>query len=138
MLCCMLHHVMPNSHGSPHTTRRSCLCRVGRCELSWPDRLHSVRPMRSASECVQRSHCAARHTPTLNAVQTITPDTTQTVLSVSCLVCWCELDDCCERVQTSSFLSATVPSCRGNPVRTAEADATRTRQFSRVWRVGVN
>ena len=26
--------VMPNSHRPPHTTRRSCLCRVRRCELS--------------------------------------------------------------------------------------------------------
>ena len=36
----------------------------------------------------------------------------KTVLSVSCLVCRCELDDCSERVQTSNFLSATVLSCR--------------------------
>jgi len=32
--------VMSNSHRPPDTTRRSCLCRVGRCELSletvWP------------------------------------------------------------------------------------------------------
>jgi len=35
-----------------------------------------------------------------------------TVVSVSCLVCRCELDDCSERVQTSDFLSATVLSFR--------------------------
>ena len=27
-------HLMPNSHRLPDTTKRSCLCRVGRCELS--------------------------------------------------------------------------------------------------------
>ena len=36
----------------------------------------------------------------------------KTVLSVSCLVCQCEMDDCAKRVQTSSFLSATVFSRR--------------------------
>ena len=38
----------------------------------------------------------------------------KTVLSVSCLVRQCELDNCSERVQISNtnFLSATVLSCR--------------------------
>ena len=36
----------------------------------------------------------------------------KTVLSVSCRVCRCELDDWCERVQTSDSLSATVLSWR--------------------------
>ena len=45
---------MPNSHCRPDRTRRSCLCRVRRCELT-------AGQVRSASECVQRSHCAARH-----------------------------------------------------------------------------
>ena len=53
---------------------------------------------RSASGGRTDSTCAARHTPTLNAV-----------------VCRCELDDCSERVQTSNFLSATVLS---SPKRT--------------------
>jgi len=30
--------IMLNSHRPPDTTRRSCLCRVWRCELSRPDR----------------------------------------------------------------------------------------------------
>jgi len=30
--------LMPNSRRPPDTTRRSCLCRVRRCELSRPDR----------------------------------------------------------------------------------------------------
>ena len=34
------------------------------------------------------------------------------VLSVSCLACQCELDDCFECVQTSNFPSAAVLSCR--------------------------
>ena len=42
-----------------------------------------------------------------------------------CLVWRCELGDCSERVQTSNFLSWVV----GNPIDTAEADATQTRQF---------
>ena len=45
---------MPSSHCPPDRTRRSCLCRVRRCELT-------AGQVRSASECVQRSHCAARH-----------------------------------------------------------------------------
>jgi len=36
----------------------------------------------------------------------------KTVLSVSCLVCRCELGDCSGSVRTSNFLSATVLSCR--------------------------
>jgi len=62
----------------------------------------------------------------------------KTVLSVSCLVWRCELYDCSERVQTSDFLSATVLRCRGNPIHTADADATQTRQFCRVRRGAVN
>ena len=34
--------------------------------------------------------------------------------------------------------SATVFGVVGNPVHTVEADATRTRQFCRVWRGGAN
>jgi len=36
-------------------------CLVWRCELT-------AGQVRSASECVQRSHCAARYTPTQNAL----------------------------------------------------------------------
>ena len=141
---------MPNSHRPPDTTRRSCLCRARRCELSletvWRSlksqpidhtAVHSVltfswrttslrgvaarrsclpglrrggggrqagaavlsclvwrcelttRQVRSASECVRRSHCAARHTPTqtrhrthlsgcqADSIHTVTPDTTK-------------------------------------------------------------
>ena len=89
-------------------------CLVWRCELT-------SGQVRSASECVRRSHCAARYTPTtqnalvgwwgrLNSHRHTRHD--KTVQSVSCLVCRCELDNCSERVQTSSFLSATVLSCR--------------------------
>jgi len=68
------------------------------------------------------SACAAQHTPTLNAHFGRSPvGPTQShrcirqdkmVLSMSCLVCRCELDDCSERIQTSDFLSVTVLSCR--------------------------
>ena len=93
--------------------RRSCLrrggggrqagaavlsCLVWRCELT-------AGQVRSASECVQRSHCSAGHTPTqtghrthlsggrADSVHTATPDTThdKTVLSVSCLMWRCEV-----------------------------------------------
>ena len=71
-------------------------CLVWRCELT-------TRQVRSASECVRRSHCAAPHTPTqiihrthlsggrADSVQTAAPDTTKTVLSGSCLAWRCEL-----------------------------------------------
>ena len=49
----------------------------------------------------------------------------KTVLSVSCLLCRCELHDCSERVQASNFLSS---SCLES-VHTAKADATQTRHF---------
>ena len=50
----------------------------------------------------------------------------KTVLSMPCLVCRRESDDCCERVQTSSFLSATVASRRGsNSHRRGRHDADR-------------
>ena len=82
----------------------------------------TARQVRSASECVRRSHRrshgAARHTPTLNALVGRSSRLSshrhtrrdKTVLSASCLMCRCELDDCSERVQTSNFLSATVLS----------------------------
>ena len=59
----------------------------------------SARQVRSASECVRRSHSAARHTPTqnapvwrsgrLNSHRHIRHD--KTVLSLSCLALRCEL-----------------------------------------------
>ena len=65
----------------PHqTTQDGPVCVVsGACQLSRPDRRTSAF---SVSECVRRSHCAARHTPTLNAlvgrsVHSATPDTTR-------------------------------------------------------------
>ena len=47
---------------TPDTTVLSCL--VWRCELSRPDRPTGAFCVWSVSECVRRSHCAARHTPT--------------------------------------------------------------------------
>ena len=105
---------------------------VPRQEIGWKERIRNellsvktvtcnlsakVRKYRNSISC---SACAAEHTPTLNALvggsgrlsshRNTRHD--KTVLSVSCLVCRCELDDCCERVQTSNFLSATVLGCR--------------------------
>jgi len=51
----------------------------------------------------------------------------KTVLSVSCLACRCELDDCPERVQTSYSLPATVLSCRkSNSRRLSGHDTDKT------------
>ena len=62
-------------------------CLVWRCEMT-------TGQVRSASECVRRSHCAARRTPTqtrhrthlsggrADSIHTTTPNTTKTVLSV--------------------------------------------------------
>ena len=68
---------------------------------------------RSASGGRIDSTCAARHTPTLNAV-----------------VCRCELDDCSERVQTSNFLSATVLS---SPKRTRHRQDSFVVSGVAVW-----
>ena len=59
----------------------------------------------------------------------------KTVLSVSCLVCWCELDDCFERAQTSNFRSATVLSCReSNSHRRSGRDTDKTVLSYLGWR----
>jgi len=59
----------------------------------------------------------------------------KTVLSVSCLVFRCELDDCSERVQTLNFLSATVLSCReSNSHRRGGRDTDKTVLSCLAWR----
>jgi len=83
------YYLMPNSHRPPDKIRLSCLCRVRVC-------IESARQVSSASECVRRSHRAARHTSTqtrqnapvclsdrLNSHSHIRHG--KTVLSVSCL-----------------------------------------------------
>jgi len=110
----------------------------------------SARP---PDKCVQRrsasggrtgSACGAGHSPTVNALvgrsgrlishrHTTIHD--KAVLSVSCLVCRCELDDCSESVQTSDFLSATVVSCReSSSHRRCRHDADRTVLSCVAWR----
>jgi len=119
--------LMPNSHGPPDPTRQSCLCRVRRCELSRPNRPTSafcagVRPAvapavpATQNALVGRSGRLRSHRPTR-----------QSILSVSRLVCRCELDDCSERVQTSHFLYETVLSCReSNSHRRSGRDTDKT------------
>jgi len=85
-------------------------CLVCRCELT-------AGQVRSASECVRRSHCAARHsyavrTCRADSVHTATPDTTRR--SCLCRV-WCAgvnwtIAPSVSRLQI--FLSATVLSRR--------------------------
>jgi len=127
--------VGPNSHHPPDKTRRSCLCRVRRCELSRPD------------TCVlRRSASSGRTAP---------PDTDQTQNAPvwrsgrlsshrhtghdKTVVSWCDLDNC--YILTCSDFKFSVGDSlelsRGNPVHPAEADATQRGQFCRVWRGGV-
>ena len=128
--------------------RQSCRVCCGSMNRVGP----TARRVRSASECVRRSHrqCLLRptHSDTERTCREVGPtqftppvQTRQDgpVLFVSCLVCRCESDDCSKRVQTSTFLLVTVLSCRDG-IHTTEAGATRTRQFCRVcsWRGGVN
>jgi len=114
--------LMPNSHRPPDTTRQCSLCRVRWCELSRSDRLTgafcvAVRP---AVAPVVLAPPPPRHTPTLNSLvgrlgrlnSHRHTRNNKMVLSVSCLVWRCELDDSSERVHTSKFLSVTVMSCR--------------------------
>ena len=80
--------VMPNSHRSPDTSQA--------CELT-------AGQVRSASECVRRSYCAARHTADTDQTQNAAVWRSgrlsshrhtrhdKTVQSVSCLVCRCKL-----------------------------------------------
>jgi len=50
------------------------------------------------------------------------------------MVCSCELDDCCERVQTSNFLSATVFSCwESNSRFRSGRDADKTVLSCLTW-----
>ena len=117
---------------------------VWRCELSRPDLPTSAFCMRrSASGGRTGSACAARHTPTLNALVGRSGRLSshrhtrhdKTLLSASCLVCRCELDDCSERVQTSNFLSATVLSCRkSNSHRRSGRDTDKTVLSCLAWR----
>ena len=101
--------------------------------------------MRSASECVRRSHSDADQTlkaPVWRSGRLKSHHHTRhykTVLSVLCLTWRCELDNCYQRVQTSYFPSATVLSCReSNSHHRSGQYTTPTRQLCRVWRGGVN
>ena len=65
-------------------------------------------------------HCNAHFTPPAGY--------DKTVLSVSCLVWRCELDECSDfKFSISDSLELS-----GNLIHAAEADATQTRQFCRV------
>jgi len=70
--------------------------------------------VRPAVALLRPTHSDAERTSRVVGPTQFTPPARhdKTVLSVSLLVCRCELDDCCERAQTLYFLSATVLSCR--------------------------
>ena len=105
-----------------------------RCKLSRPDRPTSP-------------FCATRHTATLNALVGRSGRLNshrhtrhdKTVLSVSCLVCQCELDDCSERVQNVFKFSVGV-SLELSGIQFTPPKRTRHRQeqFCRVWRDDAN
>ena len=67
------------------------------------------------------------------------PDTTRRVLSLSCLLCRCELDDCSERVQTLDFLSAAIMSCcrESNSHRRSGRDTDKTVLSCLAWRCDI-
>ena len=111
--------------------RRSCL----------PGLRHSGG--RLAGAAVLSCLATAGHTPTQNALvgrqgrlhshRQTRHD--KTVLSVSCLACRCELDDCSERVQTSNGLSATDLHCReSNSRRRRGRDTYKTALSCLAWR----
>ena len=86
----------------PASRRRSTGRRDGRVLSGAAVWIESARQLRCASECVRRSHCAARHTPTQTRhrthlsksirIHTAIPDTTkQSCLCRSCLAWRCEL-----------------------------------------------
>ena len=82
-------------------------------------RIDAYRQKRPAS-VVPNSHRHTRHD--------------KMILSVSCLVCRCELDDRSERVRTSNFLSATVLSCpETNSHRRSGRDADKTVLLCLAW-----
>ena len=122
-----------NVVGKGVRTKRCCLCRVRRSELSRPDCPTSVfcvgvRPAVAPAVPAppdtlrRRTHLSGR----LSSHRHTRRD--KTVLSGSCR---CELDDCSGRVQTSDFLSATVLSCR-EPIQFTPPKRTRHRQDSFV------
>jgi len=115
-------------------------CLVWRCELI-------AGKVRSASECVRRSHCAAQHALTrhrthlsdgrADSVHTATPDTTKQ--SSLCRVWSCGVNcTIAINVIRRHVFSRRQSWVVGNPIHTSEADATPTRQFCRVWRGSVN
>jgi len=71
---------------------------------------------------------------TLCSIYTATPDMTRQSC-LSCLVCWCKLVHCSERVQTSIFLSATVLSCRkSNSHRRSGRETDKSVLSCLAWR----
>ena len=92
-----------------------------------PSQLSSQATMRN-SELVHLNPRNAQFTPPARH--------DKTVLSVSCLACRCELDNCYWRVQTSNFLSATFLSClESNSHRRSGRDTDKTvlRCLARRW-----
>ena len=97
--------------------------------------------MRSASECVRRSHRQCLRRPThseaertcraVGPTQFTPPHQTRQDGPVSCLVCRCESDD---RVRTSNSLLETVLSCReSNSHRRSGRDADKTVLLCLAW-----
>ena len=107
--------------------------------------IESARQVRSASECDRRSHWQCLHHPTHSDAEHNCPACVptqftrhnrhdKTIVSVSCRVRRCELDNCSERVQTSNFLSATVLSCgESNSHHQNERNTDKTVLSCLVW-----
>jgi len=118
-----------------------------RCKLSRPDRPTSPFCVGVRPAVAPAVPSATRHTATLNALVGRSGRLNshchtrhdKTVLSVSCLVCQCELDDCSERVQNVFKFSVGV-SLELSGIQFTPPKRTRHRQeqFCRVWRDDAN
>jgi len=128
---------MPGPHRPPDKTRRSRLCRVRRCQLSRPDK-YVLR--RSASSGRTAPADTLRHRPdtertclTVGPTQFTPPHRTRQNSPV-CVVSGVNWAIAINVIRLQIFCRRNV----GNPIHTAEVDATQTRQFCRVWRCSVN
>jgi len=105
---------------------------AGRCQgaVALPVGASDCHPLQSTSRATPTTKLRSA-----NAQFTPPARHDNAVLSVSCLVCRCEWDDCPKRDQTLDFLSATVLSCRES---CSHRRSGRDTDKIVLWRGGVN
>ena len=140
--------LMPNSHRPPDTTRRSCLCRVRRCELSletvW-QRLNSQlidHPRRvTFTEEVQALSYAAVITPTAClhfAWRTTSLRVGGLAARPNCMAGLRRGAAANRHTPTQTRHRTHLSSGRADSVHTATPDTTKQSCQCRVWHGGVN